>query len=126
MGLKNWAKRRKEKKESFERYQQLSDDEIQELHNTEKAAYLKIAKKQVIYRGKINAYKDFPVNESDKKGIDMQENENRVEDSIKEIEVESDEMSELDTDIDDTKEKEKFVEINKPRLKNVYKTIRQM
>jgi len=120
MGLKNWMSKRKELKESQERFMSLSEEELQDLHQTEKIAYLGIAKKQVTYRGKINAYKDFPVNESYKQVIDM-ENDFIKEMNNESIE-ESNEMSELDTQ----EELKEIREINKPRSKHVYQTIRQM
>ena len=70
MVLKSWINNRKEKKETRKRFEKLSDTEIQKLNLAEKKAYLSVAKKQVTYRGKINAYKDFPVNDADKIEID--------------------------------------------------------
>jgi len=72
MSLKNWLNERREKKETQKRFEELDEDELQNLHQTEKAAYLYIAKKQVTYRGKINAYKDFPINDSDKINIEQE------------------------------------------------------
>lgn len=116
--------RRKELKESQERYETLSEDEIQDLHQTEKSAYLKVAKKQVTYRGKINAYKDFPIAEDDKKEIDMEDSfvtemDNETNDN--EDNYEESETEELQQE---RPELEKINSEEEP--KHVYQTIRQM
>ena len=100
MGIKNWMNRRKELKESQERFDTLSEDELQNLHQTEKTAYLTVAKKQVTYRGKINAYKDFPITEDDRKEIDMEDG--FVTEMNDEVEVkESDYANEEETELDE-------------------------
>jgi hypothetical protein len=61
MGLKEWKQKRKEKKEQNRRMDFLNEQERDELLTAEKKSYFNVARKQVKLRGKINAYKDFPV-----------------------------------------------------------------
>ena len=56
-----WFKNWKEKREQKARIETLTSDEKQELFTEEKGAYLYVAKNLVSQRGKINAYKDFPL-----------------------------------------------------------------
>jgi len=121
MGLKNWINRRKQEREKQQRFSELSEEELQDLRSCEKFAYLEVAKKQVIYRGKINAYKDFPVNESDKQEIDMKD------DFVKEMDDKLNEINEV-SELNNIREIEapKAPEINKMRRKHVYQTIKQM
>jgi len=123
MGIKNWMNRRKEQKECQERFEALSEDELQELHHTEKTAYLEVAKKQVTYRGKINAYKDFPIAEDDRKEIDMEDdfvNEMDSETDSNEANYEESEIQELQDRVPEPPE------LNNEAKSHVYQTIRQM
>ena len=78
MGIKNWMNKRREKKESQERFMTLTEEELENLRHSEKIAYLEIARKQVTYRGKINAYKDFPITEDDFKVISKQQEDKEL------------------------------------------------
>jgi len=61
MVLKAWRERRLAKKEQTQRMDRLSPEETDLLEQTEKAAYIEVAKEQVEKRGRFNAYKDFPI-----------------------------------------------------------------
>ena len=135
MGLKNWVSRRREEKEKQERFGELSEDEVQDLHSTEKFAYLSIAKKQVTYRGKINAYKDFPVEEADKKEIDIEDkfvkemNNGELDKKEEEEEEALNETEEVDEDegVEEAPEIEINNEINKREEEyGVYPAVKRM
>jgi len=89
MGLKNWLNRRNSRKETQQRFDDLTEEELQDLNSVEKSAYIEVAKEQVTYRGKINAYNDFPINEEAKQEIDNQKvsEDNDFEEDVPEIEA---------------------------------------
>lgn len=55
-----WLQKRRARKKFQERYNSLDQEDKELLSNTEKEAYLHVAKKLVAHRGRINAVKDFP------------------------------------------------------------------
>ena len=63
MSFKSWIKKRRDEKDKKHRLNNLTEDEIIELSEVEKKAYIEIAKKQVLARGRLNAYKDFHIPE---------------------------------------------------------------
>jgi len=63
MSFKNWIKKRKAEKEKINRINNLSEEDLTELNTVEKKAYIEIAKKQVLARGRLNAYKDYHIPE---------------------------------------------------------------
>lgn len=63
MSFKSWIKKRKEDKDKKNRLNDLTEEELIELGSVEKKAYIEIAKKQVLARGRLNAYKDFHIPE---------------------------------------------------------------
>jgi hypothetical protein len=66
MSFGDWRKRRREKAEARRRFNELKEEDIQILADVERKSYLKVAKNQAILRGKINAYKDFPIKDEDR------------------------------------------------------------
>lgn len=81
MGLKEWKEKRKARK----RMDLLSEDEKEELTLAEKNSYFNVAKKQVTLRGKINAYRDFPVENPDNIKLDEEEGD-KPKKEVEEIE----------------------------------------
>ena len=128
MVLKKWMGRRRERKESQQRFEKLSEEEVKKLQDSEKAAYLEVAKKQVTYRGKINAYKDFPVEKVEKQFIKDRDSENKkVNEFDNEAKSEEQELLEQVPKIEPAPMFDIDKKVNKEvRPKNVYKTIRQV
>ena len=83
-----YFKRRREIKEKNKRIDQLSPEEVQEIVVKEKDAYTQIVKRQVAKRGIINAYKDFPLPESEINFDDEEVEEEEVEEESEEEEEE--------------------------------------
>ena len=119
MGLKTWLNDRREKKETQKRMEELSEEDLQKLQVTEKAAYLNIAKKQVTYRGKINAYRDFPIDTSDKIDIDNQFKKEKEEEIDEEKEEEEIEEEINESEINKINEKEINLDDRNPAVQQM-------